>query len=104
MAMKKMYFLIFLVSLSCFQLIHVCLCHFSCFFGCLIRVLEVSPFAGGLSVLLIASHVVRSVQEGEEVEVSGMLMTQAHFSILFGSYNIFLFFSHAHVFYFFLGC
>ena len=42
----------------------------------------------------------QSVEQGEDVEVSGMLMTQAHFSVLFGSYNIFFIFSHAHVFYF----
>ena len=46
----------------------------------------------------------RGVEQGEDVEVSAMLMTQAHFSVLFGSYNIFFIFSHAHVFYFFLGC
>ena len=34
----------------------------------------------------------RSVEQGEDVEVSGMLMTQAHFSVLFGSYNIFFIF------------
>ena len=34
----------------------------------------------------------RSVEQGEDVEVSGMLMTQANFSVLFESYNIFLFF------------
>ena len=34
----------------------------------------------------------QSVEQGEDVEVSGMLMTQVHFLVLFGSYNIFLFF------------
>lgn len=47
----------------------------------------------------------QSVEQGEDVEVSGMLMTQAHFSVLFGSYNIFLFFPMLMFFIlFFLGC
>ena len=50
------FFSFFSAYLSCFQLIHVCLCPFFMFFGCLIRVLEVSPFVAGQSVLLIASH------------------------------------------------
>ena len=36
-----------------------------CFFAFLIRVLEVSPFAGTRSVLLIASHALHVVFSGE---------------------------------------
>ena len=46
----------------------------------------------------------RSVEQGEDVELSGMLMTQAHFSVLFGSYNIFCFFLMLMFFIFCLGC
>ena len=40
---------------------------FSCFFGCLISILEVSPFIGTRSVLLIASHDLRGVLSRERM-------------------------------------
>ena len=44
----------------------------------------------------------QSVEQGEDVEVSGMLMTQVHFFLFcLGHITFFFVFSHAHVFYFF---
>ena len=57
MAMKEMYFSHFYCIFELFSTYPCMLMSFfSCFFGFLIRVLEVSPFAGTQSVLLIASH------------------------------------------------
>ena len=94
MAMKKMYFFHFFCV---FELFSTYACMLMSFFHVFFWLLN--QRSGSQSLRRNSKRPAnrqprpaRSVEQGEDVEVSGMLMTQAHFSVLFGSYNIFLFF------------
>ena len=109
MAMKEMYFysLFFLLFLSCFST-YACMLmsFFHVFFWLLNQRSGSQPLRrNSKRPANRQPRLAQSVEQGEDVEVSGMLMTQVHFLVLFGSYNIiFYFFACSCFLFFFLGC